>query len=281
MSTALPPSGSSHQPWDALEHLSVERDPDGLHGVVLVTLDLPDRRNSMSEQMTRSWGAVMRALAVDRSVRAVVVTGRGRAFCAGGDFSWLGATPDAKVPELRERMLTFYRTWLSVHELRVPTVAAVNGAAIGAGLAVALACDIRIAAADARLAVPFTSLGLHPGMATTWLLRRAAGDTMARDMLLTGRAVTGDEAVASGLVSRAVPRDEVVASALAAAGAISAAAPVATELTKAALGAGGPQSFEAALAWEALAQPVTLAMDDLHEGLAAARERRPPRFSGR
>jgi enoyl-CoA hydratase len=281
MSTALPPSGSPHQSWDALEHLSVERDPDGLPGVVIVTLDLPDRRNSMSEQMTRSWGAVMRALAVDRSVRAVVVTGRGRAFCAGGDFSWLGATPDAKVPELRERMLTFYRTWLSVHELRVPTVAAVNGAAIGAGLAVALACDIRIAADDARLAVPFTSLGLHPGMATTWLLRRAAGDTMARDMLLTGRAVTGDEAVASGLVSRAVPRDEVVASALAAAGAISTAAPVATELTKAALGAGGPQSFEAALAWEALAQPVTLAMDDLHEGLAAARERRPPRFSGR
>ncbi len=282
MSTA-PSAGSPRQAesWGDLEHLSVQRDPDGLTGVVLVTLDLPERRNSMSEGMTRSWGAVMRALAADRTVRAVVVTGRGRAFCAGGDFSWLGATPDAGVPELRERMLAFYRTWLAVHELRVPTVAAINGAAIGAGLAVALACDIRIAADDARLAVPFTSLGLHPGMATTWLLRQAAGDTLARDMLLSGRAVKGAEAVPSGLVSRSVPGDEVLASALATAGAISTAAPVATELTKAALGPGGPQSLEAALAWEALAQPVTLAMDDLHEGLAAARERRPPQFRGR
>ena len=282
MSTA-PSAGSPRQAesWGDLEHLSVQRDPDGLTGVVLVTLDLPERRNSMSEGMTRSWGAVMRALAADRTVRAVVVTGRGRAFCAGGDFSWLGATPDAGVPELRERMLAFYRTWLAVHALRVPTIAAINGAAIGAGLAVALACDIRIAADDARLAVPFTSLGLHPGMATTWLLRQAAGDTLARDMLLSGRAVKGAEAVPSGLVSRSVPGDEVLTSALATAGAISTAAPVATELTKAALGPGGPQSLEAALAWEALAQPVTLAMDDLHEGLAAARERRPPQVRGR
>jgi enoyl-CoA hydratase len=281
MSTA-PPAGIPEQsePWGELEHLSVQRDPDNLRGVVLVTLDLPDRRNSMSEPMTRSWGEVMRALAADRSVRAVVVTGSGRAFCAGGDFSWLGATPDARVPELRERMMEFYRTWLSVRDLRVPTIAAINGAAIGAGLAMALACDIRIAGTNARLAVPFTSLGLHPGMATTWLLRQAAGDTVARDMLFTGRAVTGDEGAVSGLVSRAVPADEVVANALATAGIISTAAPVATELTKTALGPGGPQSFEAALAWDALAQPVTLAMDDLHEGLAAARERRPPRFSG-
>jgi len=282
MSTAWPAGGPKpSRPWGDLEHLSVQRDPDEVSGVVLVTLDLPERRNSMSEAMTRSWGEVMQALSADRSVRAVVVTGRGRAFCAGGDFSWLAATPDAAVPELRERMLSFYRTWLSVHDLRVPTVAAINGAAIGAGLAVALACDIRIAADDARLAVPFTSLGLHPGMATTWLLRRAAGDTLARDMLLSGRALTGAEAVPSGLVSRCAPGDEVVASALATAAAISAAAPVATELTKAALGAGGPQSLEAALAWESLAQPVTLAMDDLHEGLAAARERRPARFTGR
>jgi enoyl-CoA hydratase len=277
MSTALSPDD---EPWGELEHLTVERNPQQISGVVLVTLDLPDRRNAMSEPMTRSWGAVMRALRDDRSVRAVVVTGAGRAFCAGGDFSWLGESPGAGVPALRERMSAFYRTWLSVHDLPVPTIAAIGGAAIGAGLAVALACDIRIAADDARLAVPFTSLGLHPGMATTYLLRRAAGDTLARDMLLTGRAVTGADAQSSGLVSRATGAEHVLDTALATAGAIATAAPVATELTKAALGPGGPQSFEAALTWEALAQPVTLAMSDLHEGLAAARERREPRFTG-
>lgn len=278
MSTAVTPAAADA--WGDLEHLTVQRDPQGLAGVILVTLDLPERRNAMSEPMTSSWGAVMRAIRDDRSVRAVVVTGAGRAFCAGGDFSWLGDSPDAGVPALRERMSAFYRTWLSVHDLPVPTIAAIGGAAIGAGLAIALACDVRIAAADARLAVPFTSLGLHPGMATTYLLRRAAGDTLARDMLFTGRAVTGAEAVASGLVSRVTTSDDVLATALSAAADVAAAAPVATALTKAALGPGGPQSYDAALTWEALAQPVTLAMDDLHEGLAAARERRAPRFTG-
>lgn len=274
-------AGGVTDPWGPLEHLTVQREPRSLPGVVLVTLDLPERRNAMSEPMTRSWGAVMRALRDDASVRAVVVTGAGRAFCAGGDLSWLRGEPGAGVADLRARMSTFYRTWLSVHDLPVPTVAAIAGPAIGAGLAVALACDIRIASEGARLAVPFTSLGLHPGMGTTYLLRRAAGDTLARDMLFTGRSVSGADAVASGLVSRAVPAEDVLATALDVAESIAAAAPVATDLTKSALGPGGPASFDAALTWESLAQPVTLALEDSREGLAAAQERRPPRFTGR
>jgi enoyl-CoA hydratase/carnithine racemase len=118
-------------------------------------------------------------------------------------------------------------------------------------------------------------------MATTWLLRRAAGDTVARDMLLTGRALTGSQGVACGLMSRAVEVEQVLPTALQAAGMVAAAAPVATELTKAALGSGGPETFEAALAWEAIAQPVTLAMQDLQEGLAAAQEKRRAHFTGR
>jgi enoyl-CoA hydratase len=271
----------SGEPWGDLQHLSVQREPAGIEGAVLVTLDLPDRRNAMSEAMTASWDAVMTALRREQSLRVVVVTGRGRAFCAGGDFSWIGARPGAAVPELRERMLAFYGTWLSVRDLEVPTVAAVNGAAVGAGLAIALACDVRVVAEDARLAAPFTSLGLHPGMATTWLIRRAAGDTVARDMLLTGRAFTGAEGVGCGLMSRAAPSDEVLPAALDVAAAVAQAAPVATRLTKAALGSGGPETFESALAWEAIAQPVTLAMEDLQEGLAAAQAKRPPHFTGR
>jgi len=235
----------------------------------------------MSAAMTASWGRVMAGLAGDPEVRAVVVTGAGSAFCSGGDVSWIGAEPDATVDELRSRMLPFYRTWLAVRELEVPTIAAVNGAAIGAGLAVALACDLRYAAEDAKLGVPFTALGMHPGMATTWLLPEVAGLPVARELLLTGRIVTGAEAAASGLVNRAVPRDDVLGTALAAAEAVAAAAPVATRLTKRALLGGGHASFEAALEWEALAQPVTLATDDLQEGLQAQREKRPARFTGR
>lgn len=263
---------------DDLTELRVERPADG---VALVTLDLPDRRNMMSATMTASWGRAMAALRQDRSVRVVVVTGAGSAFCSGGDLSWIGSEPDSTVDDLRHRMHAFYRTWLAVRELDVPTIAAVNGAAVGAGLAVALACDLRYAAEDARLGVPFTSLGMHPGMATTWLLPEVAGLAVARELLLTGRMVSGAEAAALGLVNRAVPSGSVLDEALSVAAQVAATAPVASRLTKRALSSGGHASFEAALEWEALAQPVTLASADLQEGLAAQRERRTPRFTGR
>lgn len=262
----------------ALADLRVERPLDG---VVLVTLDLPDRRNMMSAPMTASWGRTMRALRADPDVRAVVVTGAGQAFCSGGDLSWIGAEPDATVDALRTRMMAFYRTWLAVRDLEVPTIAAVNGAAVGAGLAVALACDLRYAAEDARLGVPFTALGMHPGMATTWLLPEVAGLAVARELLLTGRMVTGAEAATMGLVNRAVPAGQVLDEALSVAAAVAATAPVASRLTKRALASGGHATFEAALEWEGLAQPVTLASEDLQEGLRAQRERRSPRFTGR
>jgi enoyl-CoA hydratase/carnithine racemase len=260
------------------QDLRVER-RDG--GVVVVTLDLPDRRNAMSEAMTASWATLMTELRTDADVRCVVVTGAGSAFCSGGDVSWIGSEPEATVDALRSRMLPFYRSWLTVRDLEVPTIAAINGAAIGAGLVLALACDLRYAAAGARLAVPFTSLGMHPGMATTWLLPEVVGLPIARDLLLTGRSVTGEEAAALGLVNDAVPRDDVLNRALEVADDIARNAPIATRLTKLALAGGGHATYDAALQWEALAQPLTLATRDLHEGLAALRERRPPRFEGR
>ncbi len=259
-----------------LPDLLVDRDDTG---VVVVTLDAPARRNAMSAAMTGSWETLMGELRHDPDVRVVVVTGATGAFCSGGDLGWIGGEPDASVARLRQRMLPFYRTWLSIRDLEVPTVAAVNGAAIGAGLALALACDLRYAAADARLAAPFTSLGMHPGMATTWLLPQVAGLGLARELLLTGRALSGAEAAELGMVNRAFPADRLYEETLAVARAVAAAAPVATRLTKAAL-VDGFATYRDALQWEALAQPVTLATADLQEGLAAARERRPPRFSG-
>lgn len=275
-----PSKATADEPPDGLllADLRVER-PD--EGIVLVTLDLPERRNMMSAAMTDSWARTMAALRADRSVRVVVVTGAGSAFCSGGDLSWIGSEPDATVDDLRARMRPFYEAWLSVRDLDVPSIAAVNGAAVGAGLAVALACDLRYAADDARLGMPFTSLGMHPGMASTWLLPEVVGLPVARELLLTGRMVSGAEAAGLGLVNRAVPREAVLAEALSVAAAVAAAAPVATRLTKRALAGRGHHSVEAALEWEALAQPVTLASADLQEGLAAQRERRSPRFTGR
>ncbi len=259
-------------------HLRVERPAPG---VALLTLDNPEQRNAMSDQMTTSWVAAVEELAADASLRVVVVTGEGSAFCSGGNTSWIASEPEATVDRLRSRMLPFYRAWLSIRRLEMPTIAAVNGAAIGAGLCLALACDLRYAAAGARLGAPFVRLGMHAGMGATWLLPDAVGEAAARDLLLTGRTVDADEALRLGLVSRVLPDESFLDEVLAAAADIAATAPIASRLTTVALREGPPADLDAALQWEALAQPVTLATADLHEGIAAARERRRPAFEGR
>lgn len=257
------------------EPLRVERTDDG---VVMLTLSLPDRRNAMTAALTGAWRRTMAELRIDRDLRCVVVTGAGSAFCAGGDLAWLGDSRNAPIDFFRSRMTAFYRDWLAIRDLEVPTIAAINGAAVGAGLAVALACDLRYATPEAQMSVPFTALGLHPGMAATWLLPEVTTIAAARDLLLTGRSVRGPEAVSLGLVSALA--DDVGAYALDVARTIAACAPLATRLTKTALARGGHRSIEDALAWEALAQPITMATADLHEGLAAQTERRRPVFTG-
>ena len=257
--------------------LLVERKPNG---VAVLTLNDPDRRNAMSDPMTEAWTEAIAGLRADTGLRCVVVTGAGTAFSSGGELSFLRDTNAIAVAPLRDRMLAFYRSWLAIRDLEVPTIAAVNGHAVGAGFALALACDLRYAAEDAKMLVPFTALGLHPGMATTWLLPEVAGLPLARELLFTGRAVTGTEAAAYGLVNRAVPREKVLAEALDVAGRIAEQAPIATRLTKVALANGGHRDMESALRWESLAQPVTMTSKDMVEGLAAQREKRRPRFVG-
>src|SRR3954471_465797 len=205
-----------------LTHLRLERPSDG---VALLVLDNPDQRNAMSDQMTASWVAAVDELAADRSVRVVLVTGEGSAFCSGGNTGWIASEPDASVDHLRTRMIAFYRAWLSIRKLEVPTIAAVNGPAVGAGLCLALACDLRYAAAGARLGVPFVKLGMHAGMAATYLLPHVVGEAHARDLLLTGRLVDADEALRLGLVSRVLDADTFLEEVLDVARGIAATAP--------------------------------------------------------
>ncbi len=259
-------------------HLRVERPSEG---VVLVTLDNPEQRNAMSDPMTTAWARTMRELKEDPDVRVVVVTGEGSAFCSGGDPRWIASEPDAPVHALRTRMLGFYEAWLSIRELDVPTIAAINGPAVGAGLCMALACDLRYAGASARMSVPFVRLGMHAGMAATYTLPNVVGPAHARDLLLTGRMVDAEEAFRIGLVSSVTPDGEFLDAVLETARGIAATAPVASRLTKIALRDGGHADFASGLQWEALAQPVTLATEDLQEGVRAVQERRTPRFTGR
>ncbi|MBK6763071.1 MAG: enoyl-CoA hydratase/isomerase family protein [Micrococcales bacterium] len=256
------------------DHLVVCLHESGIAEVVLAN---PAQRNAMSGAMTRAWAGAMAQLREQPGLRAVLVRGEGGAFCAGGDLGWLAEGGADGVEVLSRRMSAFYADWLSIAQLAVPTVAFVEGPAIGAGAAVALACDIRWVGQSARFSVPFTRLGLHAGMGTTFLLTQAAGPALARDLLLTGRSLDASQMLAAGIATRQVTTDDVLVEMAQIAG----NAPIAVRLTKQGLSPAPPSSLAEAVRWEALAQPVTMTTADVQEGLRAARERRDPVFDGR
>lgn len=163
--------------------------------VALITVNDPDRRNAVTDEMSAQLRAAIQRAEGDPDVHAVVVTGAGKAFCAGADLSALGAgVGDPAEP----RLLRLYDGFMAVSSCNLPTIAAVNGAAVGAGLNLALAADVRIAGAalfDAR----FQKLGLHPGGGATWMLQRAVGPQVARAALLFGMCFDAESAVRHGL----------------------------------------------------------------------------------
>lgn len=248
-------------------------------GVQLLTLNRPGVRNAMTEELTVAWNDTLDQLEADSETRCIVVTGAGSSFCAGADLSWLDqGGPKTTIDRLRARMMPFYQSWLRPRALPFPVVAAVNGPAVGAGLCLALACDVRLAGPAASFSTPFTHLGTHPGMGATYLLPEAIGQARARELLFTGREIGAEEAREWGLASDV--STDVVAHALDLAERIAQASPIAARLTKTGLEA-ATGGLEAAIRWEALAQPVTLTTADIHEGIDAFRGGRQPKFTGR
>lgn len=256
----------------------VDRDDQG---VVTVTLNRPEVRNAMTPELTEAFSRTVEDLRADSDIRAVVVAGAGKAFCAGGDLSWIEPGPGASIAGMRAKMRAFYPKFLGVRSLDVPTIAAIGGPAIGAGLCLALACDIRVVAEDAVLSTAFTSLGMHPGMAATYLLTRLVGTARAADLFFTARRIDGAEAGRIGLAGRVVPPGKALEAARALAHEIAANAPLATRLVKRAIYLAERADLETMLEYEALAQPVTMATEDLVEGFAAMKEKRRPDFRGK
>jgi enoyl-CoA hydratase len=256
------------------------RKTDPAPGVRLLTLSLPKLRNAMTAELTEAWTDAIEDIKADPRVRAVVITGEGPVFCAGADLSWLGQLDagEGGPDYLRERMLPFYRVWLAARDLSVPVVAAINGPTIGAGIALALSCDLRYTSPTATFRASFIQVGTHGGMAANWLLAEAVGLSRAREMLFTGREISAEEALEWGMVSAIY--DDVLAGAIEVAERVAAAAPIATRLTKAGINQ-LPETLDAALQWDALAQPLTMATEDIHEGIRAIHERRAPSFKGR
>jgi enoyl-CoA hydratase len=173
-------------------------------GVAVLTLDAPERRNALTLGMTDEIVAAVDAAEADRSVGALVVTGAAPAFCAGADLSHLGASQ-------REGLRAIYEGFLRIGRSPLPTIAAVNGAAVGAGMNLALVCDLALAGASARFDTRFLQLGLHPGGGHTWMLRRRVGPQTAAALVLFGEVLSGADAERVGLAWRCVPDDELLA----------------------------------------------------------------------
>jgi enoyl-CoA hydratase len=248
--------------------------------VAELVLARPEARNAMTDTMGAEIERAVGEINAAATVRAVLVRGEGDAFSAGGDFAMLAAR--ARLPEAENRaaMSRFYAAFLSIRRVRVPTIAVVAGPAIGAGLCFALACDLRVAAAGATLAASFVRVGLHPGMGATFLLPRLVGPAAAAELLLTGRAISAEEALRLGLVNQVHPLAALDAAARALAAEIAAAAPLAVAQTKATLTAALDTGLGDALEIEAAAQAIDFGTADLAEALQAAAARRPPRFTG-
>ena len=255
--------------------------------IVTLIFNDPDRRNAMTAAMGEIFAERIAGLAADDSIRAVILTGAGRAFSAGGDMSMLEsqaaegrARPGVARRAIRERMRSFYTLFLSVRDLPCPTIAALNGHAIGAGFCVALACDLRLAAEEARLGLNFTKIGVHPGMAATWTLPRLVGPAVAAELLYTSRLIDGCEAARIGLANRALPSAEILPAARVLAAEMAVCAPLANRAVKRALARSSEATLEDQLSFEATEQAATFETEDVHEGLAAVQAKREPRFKG-
>jgi len=263
-------------PPTAGETVLVEVDADA--GVATITLNRPDALNALTVPMKQALLAVFRRLERDKAVRAVILTGAGRAFCAGQDLRER-LEPDAAPlgVEVRERYNPIVR---AMRNLPKPIVGAINGVAAGAGASLAMACDIRIASDAASFALAFGRVGLVPDSGATWFLPRLVGATRAAELALLNDSVSAADAVRLGLVGRVVPAADLATEARAVADRLAAGAPRAIALTKRALNAAWEHDLEAALEYEAHLQDLAGRTKDHAEGMAAFLEKRQPRFTG-
>jgi enoyl-CoA hydratase/carnithine racemase len=259
---------------------AVRYDAQGLVGVI--TLDRPDNRNSMTPELLDAFAVASAAARADASVRCIVVTGTGSCFSSGADFkSTLQRAPAGNDGAPHERSYAMYAPFLSLLDLDVPVIGALNGHTVGGGFGLALVCDLRIGAERAKYGANFVKLGLAPGMAISYMLPRIVGLPRANELLLTGRLVDGIEAAALGILNRAVPAGDVMAAAMELAHTIAANAPIAVRETKRAIRRGLQLAIRDAAHAESYAQAETIATDDSREGIAALLAKRDPIFSGR
>jgi enoyl-CoA hydratase/carnithine racemase len=243
-------------------------------GVAILTMNLPQRRNALAPALYQGLARELGALQDDASCRAIVLSG-GRHFCAGGELDGLS---DAAL-EMRANMRTGHRVLRAIVGGRIPVIAAVEGAAFGAGLSLAAACDFVVADSPSKFGAVYGKVGLMPDWGALWTLPQRVGLARARRMTMFAEVLSGEQAHAIGLVDFLAADGQVMEVALERAARLAEAAPGSISATKAFLGR-APLGLDAMLDWEADTQAVLIASSDFAEGCAAFAGKRAPRFSG-
>ena len=252
-------------------------------GVAVLTLNRPDRLNALSRPMLDAAIAALERCADDPAVGCIVVTGAGRGFCAGGDVTAMGdasANADWTVERKVDRQRTIHRLSGLLHASSKPTLAAINGACAGAGLGIALACDLRLAADGAKFTTAFAKVGFSGDFGITWPLVRRLGEARAKELLFLSDVLTSAQALELGLVNRVVPADELVPAAMQLAARLARGPRVAYRYMKQNVDAAAVESYAQLLDREAFTQVWTGSTADHREGVAAFMEKREPRFRG-
>lgn len=254
------------------------------NGILSVVLDAPERRNALRDDAVELFSEAVAWANTEEDVRVILVEGANGHFCAGADIVARNADPAARprVSSISRRLPNHaHRLIPLLVGSQVPVVAAVQGYAVGLGLQLVLAADFAVVASDATLFEPFAARGMGPDSGATWLLPRAVGAVRAREMLLLGRRLTGDEAAEWNLAHRVVPGEQVAETARELAGRLAAGPTVALGLTRKLINEGWERPLVGQLTAEAFGMEVTARSKDFREGLTAFRERRAPRFLGR
>lgn len=250
--------------------------------VTTVTLNRPDKLNAFGGTMREDLLDALRVAESETSCRVVVITGAGRAFCAGGDVDFMaGLQRNGDVDAFRKLLDAGRDIVTQIASMPKPVIASVNGVAAGAGCNLALACDIRLASDAAKLGETFVRIGLHPDWGGTWLLPRLVGYGRAMELLATGRMVAADEALRIGMVDRVVPAAELAAETESLARNLAAGPPLAIAGIKRAMQASEGNDLRAQISLESQHQLDCFRSRDAAEGMAAFFEKRTAAFEGR